>query len=61
MSSRLKEELRIVESEMDVLVCEPKCVPFLRENVSEDDEEGLAESHGFCRKYRSNYGGDECE
>ena len=45
MFARLKEELRIVEFEMDVLVCEPEHGPFLGEDVSEDTKkERLVES-----------------
>ena len=45
ISARLKEELRIVELEMDVLVCEPEHGPLLGEYVSEDEgKERLVES-----------------
>ena len=45
MSSRLKEELKIVEFEMDVLVCEPVHGPLFREDVSDDvEKEILVES-----------------
>ena len=45
MFSRLKEELIIVEFEMDVLVCELEHGPLLGEYVSEDAEkERLIES-----------------
>ena len=37
MSIILKEELMIVESEIDVLICEPKHGPLLGGDVSEDD------------------------
>ena len=36
LSTRLKEELKTTESEMQVLVCEPKHGPFLGED--EDNE-----------------------
>ena len=38
MSARLKEELGIVEFEIDFLVCEPEHGPLLGEYVSEDAE-----------------------
>ena len=45
VSARFKEELRIVEFEMDVLVCEPKHGPLFGEDVNEDAEkERLTES-----------------
>ena len=45
MSARLKEERKIVEFEMDVLVCEPEHGPLFGEDVNEDAEkERLVES-----------------
>ena len=45
MSARLKEEIGIVEFEMDVLGCEPKHGPLFREDVTKDAEkERLTES-----------------
>ena len=44
MSIILKEELKIAESEIDVLTCEPEHGPFPGGVVSKDDEEILAAS-----------------
>ena len=62
MSIMLKEELKIAKYEIDVLICKPEQGHFLREDVSEDDEERLTESlMDFIEKYRSTYGGYDCE